>query len=205
MGGLVKASFHRDRNCHVGFTSEYIDTARERFPNVRSRHWERWTLPDKPLVRAVQVVIPTSELRAFRSKEEPQTKWIPVPPDNSLSVVSVFIAKPGIDAQWPGSKYGAQPLGLMLTAHHMTWAVYTHNPVNGETARWIEEHRTKLTALPVDAETTRWIEERRAKAALMPRASEAPHELSARAVLWGSRGNQGHYFFELAWGHLPTN
>jgi hypothetical protein len=43
-GGRLKASFHRDRHCSVGFTKEYESIAKERF-GADSRHWERWRLP----------------------------------------------------------------------------------------------------------------------------------------------------------------
>jgi hypothetical protein len=67
LGGILKASFHRDRRCQVGFTSNYTETAIQRF-GARSHHWERWVLPEAPTVRAVQIVVPANELVPFGGK-----------------------------------------------------------------------------------------------------------------------------------------
>jgi hypothetical protein len=68
LGGVLKASFHRDRRCQVGFTSNYTETAIQRF-GARSRHWERWVLPEAPTVRAVQIVVPANELVPFGAND----------------------------------------------------------------------------------------------------------------------------------------
>ena len=38
LGGIIKASFHRDGRCQVGFTDSYAMTASRRF-GVRFRQW----------------------------------------------------------------------------------------------------------------------------------------------------------------------
>jgi len=179
LGGILKASFHRDGNCHVGFTSQYVETARKRFSNVQSRHWDRWTIPDDPIVRVVQIAVPASELREFSSEEAPQMKWIPVPPSGSVSVVSVFIAQPGVEMKWPGSAHGAKPLGVILTARRTTWVVYAQNPIDEDTRDWIERYREKVASLPGVA--------------------DAPREPSVRTILWGFREKHDRFFIELAW------
>jgi hypothetical protein len=44
IAGQAKASFHRDRKCHLGCTGEYIERARTQFPGLTARHWDRWTI-----------------------------------------------------------------------------------------------------------------------------------------------------------------
>jgi hypothetical protein len=97
LGGAIKASFHRDSKCQLGFTSEYEATASRRF-GVSKRLWEKWRLPDDPVVRVLQILVPHSELRAFadRSPTDDVT-WLPVPPAGSIGEVWIFISKPGID------------------------------------------------------------------------------------------------------------
>lgn len=67
LGGITKASFHRDGKCHVGFHSDYADTASRRF-GVAKRLWEKWRLPDDPVVRVLQVLVFHSELRLFADR-----------------------------------------------------------------------------------------------------------------------------------------
>ena len=66
--GEVKASFRPDRKCHLGFTGEYFETASTQFPGLTSRHWDRWTIPHEPVVRALQIVLPALELRSWMVK-----------------------------------------------------------------------------------------------------------------------------------------
>jgi hypothetical protein len=56
LSGIIKASFHRDGRCQLGFTSEYAPTAAARF-GKQVRHWETWTLPPEPTGRVLQVLM----------------------------------------------------------------------------------------------------------------------------------------------------
>lgn len=178
MGHIVKASFHPDRNCHVGFTSEYADTARKRFSNISSRHWEKWTIPDEPMVRAIQIVLPASELRSFPATETAQLRWLPAPLPNSVSIVSIFIAHRGAEMKWPGSAHGTLPLGVIVTEKRVTWAVYSSNSIDAKTKVWIEDNRSKLASMPVTAETLR--------------------KPGIRAVLFGDQEGHSKFFIELS-------
>lgn len=97
LGGAIKASFHRDGNCYVGFTSDYAETALLRF-GVTKRLWEKWRLPNDPVVRVLQILVPSSEVRFF-ADYYPTTDvtWLPVPPAGSIGEVWIFLSKPGID------------------------------------------------------------------------------------------------------------
>src|SRR5215510_3988745 len=97
LGGTIKASFHRDGNCHVGFTSEYKATASRRF-GVSKRLWEKWRLPDDPVVRVLQILIPHSELRVFADRNPTaDVTWLSLPSAGSISEVWIFISKAGND------------------------------------------------------------------------------------------------------------
>jgi hypothetical protein len=162
LGGILKASFHRDRRCQVGFTSNYTETAIQRF-GARSRHWERWVLPEAPTVRAVQIVVPANELVPFGANDASQMKWLPPPAAGAASVVSVFIAEPPSAADWPGPESGGQMLGFVVRKTRATWAAYSSHVL--------------------DATTKQHIEEARVKAAQLPDAAEAPRTPGIRAVL----------------------
>ena len=179
LGGILKTSFHRDRKCHTGFTSSYADTARENFEDVVSRHVDEWTLPDEPVVRAVQVLVPASELRVFDSREANQTKWMPTPAQNSASVVSVFLAKREAVRTWPGSERGALPLGIVMTPVWTAWAVFIAHQIDDDTRDWIEQLRSRMKS--------------------SARAAHIPREAGTRAVLGGVRKERDRFLLELAW------
>jgi hypothetical protein len=88
LGGITKASFHKDGRCQVGFTDTYQATARQRF-SVTSRHWQRWQLPSAPMVRVLQIIVPHAELRSFVDRDPREVTWLPMPPEGSVAVVSI--------------------------------------------------------------------------------------------------------------------
>jgi hypothetical protein len=180
LGGIVKASFHRDRRCQVGFTTEYQETARTRF-GATQRHWDTWSLPSEPWVRVAQIVIPGSDLASFSGSESPETTWLPPPASESASLVSIFVAEPPAIESWPDLFEGVTPLALFTYATRTAWAV--------------------STTISLDTETVRRMNDGRERANQLPGAADAPRIPSTRAVLWGSSSGAPHdlYFYELAW------
>ncbi|SRR6266516_3172240 len=178
LGGVIKASFHRDGRCHIGFTSEYVETAKKRFSHFRGRLWDKWWLPEGSIVRAFQIVVPESELRSFQADDESQMKWLPTPPADFLSVVSVFIAKPPGEEHWPGQAFGAQPVGILLTRMRIVWVVHGQNPIDDLTAKWLSDQK--------------------ARAATSPHAASSQRGAGIRGMLIGSR-DQERFAVEIAW------
>ena len=180
LGGMVKASFHRDRRCQVGFTREYEETARLRF-GTSQRHWETWVLPNEPWVRVAQIVIPASDLAPFVGHESPKTTWLTAPAFGSASLVSIFVAEPPALESWPEIFEGVRPLALFTYATRTAWAV--------------------STSFVLDTDTIRRMSDGRERANELPGASDAPRNPSTRAVLWGSSSGAVHdlYFYELGW------
>ena len=105
LGGITKASFHKDGRCHVGFTHEYQATASQRFGGI-SRHWQRWRLPAAPIVRVLQIVVPHAELRAFVDRGPREVTWLPIPPEGSIAVVSIYVSAPDIELPFPSGAHG---------------------------------------------------------------------------------------------------
>ncbi|MDH3504377.1 MAG: hypothetical protein OEM58_07605 [Nitrospirota bacterium] len=99
LGGIYKASFHKDRKCQFGFTAEYADKAKERFGRD-VRHVEKWLLPEAAIVRAVQILIPESELRES-AKEEKKITWLETPPRDSVGTISLFITEKTLNLTYP--------------------------------------------------------------------------------------------------------
>jgi hypothetical protein len=102
LGKEIKASFHRDGNSQIGFTSEYADIAQARFGALR-RHWATWRVPNgRPIVQVAQLVVPEAELRVFteRSDDEKLT-WLPPPARGSVGVVVFFFAPPANTMRTP--------------------------------------------------------------------------------------------------------
>jgi hypothetical protein len=142
LGGVVKASFHKDRRCSVGFTKEYERTASERFGGD-NRHWERWALPDQEVVRAAHVVIPGSELRVFESDDASQMRWLPAATPGRAAVVSIFIAEPPSARSWPGPESGTEVIGVMSVPSRFTWVVYAEQELDQQGLAMISDARAK--------------------------------------------------------------
>ena len=177
LGGLFKGSFHRDGKCHMGFTSEYSETARRRFGD-KERHWMKWRLPDQPMVRAIQIVVPASELRAFENNEK-EMHWIPVPATGYAVTVSLFISKINGKKSWPAASEGSMPLGIMRVSERLIWLVYKEHLVTDDLASFFEECRAKV--LNIDG------------------AAYAPQRPDIRAAVHGHKEEHDQFIVELAW------
>lgn len=186
LGGTVKASFHRDSRCSIGFTDRYHAKAQARFPQVRSRHWRKWQLRYSPFARAVQVVVATSELRSYSSDEVRGTVWIAPPGPDHVVVVSVFIASSGTIPSWSGGEPEPNPIGVIATKNRAAWLLYVAIPLDRTTLDWIERAHTLVTN--------------------MPGSSDIPRLPEIRAVVPGDRGEHDLFLIELAWpGALGLN
>src|SRR5262245_57444236 len=147
LGGTIKASFHRDGNCHVGFTSEYKATASRRF-GVSKRHWEKWRLPDDQVVRVLQILVPHSELRVFADRNPTDdVTWLPMPSAGSIGIVSIFVSKPGIDrlvADVPDAFPHPIFVGSVRTSIRTAWVIYVHHPMDAIQLKMIDDERVKV-------------------------------------------------------------
>ena len=177
LGSQLKVSIHRDRRCNVGFSKEFESTAKELF-GAQSRHWERWTLPDARVVRAVQVIIPDSELAPFASKEADPMAWIPSPGEGKSVVFSVFIAEPPGEFVWESPEKSGNLLGIMASKTRFTWLVHGSQVLDEATIKMIEDGRTKAAQ----------------RAA--PHLADAGLE-GLRMVLWGGDKGTNVFFVEL--------
>jgi hypothetical protein len=148
LGGIIKASFHRDGKCQVGFTSDYSATASRRF-GVANRLWEKWQLPENPVVRVLQILIPHSELRSFADRNPTaDVTWLPAPPGGSIGAVSIFISKPEIERFSLGDVSNAIILGNVQTVIRTAWVVYVHYPMDPTLAKRVDDERMRLKRNP---------------------------------------------------------
>ena len=182
LGGTVKASFHRDGKCHVGFTSEYAATATARF-GVARRHWETWRLPADPVARVLQILIPFSDLRLFATLDDAELTWLPAPPMGSIAVVSIVVAPPDAELCTPEGSSSTHIVGTVRTSLRNAWAFYAHNPIDESLARTITLEREKLKDVPVPS-------------GLPP---------GTRAMIWDSRADHDRKVLELAHDGRPTS
>ena len=176
LGGIVKASFHRDGKCQVGFTAEYTETATRRFA-IKSRHWETWRLPTESVVRVLQVIVPHSELRPFVDSDSiSDLHWLPTPPEGSVAVASIVLSPVKAELEIPSGDRSGMIIGLVQTSIRTAWLIYAHNPIDAEMAKIIAgEH-----------ETIRHL----------PEADGCPS--GTRAALWESRSDHDRHVLELA-------
>jgi hypothetical protein len=182
LGHIVKSSFHPDGWCSIGFDRQYLPKMRARFPQAHSRHWRRWQLPDSPLARALQVVIPTSELRSYALDDAPDI-WIAPPGPDHVAVASVFIAPSGTKPSWSAGEPQPHPICVIETRNRAAWLLYNANPLDHTTLDWIEQQRALLAKLPG--------------------FSDAPRLPEIRAVVTADRGEHDHFLIELAWSDPP--
>jgi hypothetical protein len=146
LGGIYKASFHRDRRCQFGFTSEYAEIASDRF-DLRTRHLERWSLPDCAIVRAVQILVPETELRMASSHEENKITWLETPPPGSIGTISLFITRSDYPFAVPSGIPGALIVGRMETSIRTGWIAYAHTYPDSRLANSIEIEKSRLNAV----------------------------------------------------------
>jgi len=173
--GVTKASFHRDGRCQVGFTENYATTASRRF-GVQSRHWQKWRLPNEPLVRVLQILVPHSELRSFPERKPRNITWLPAPPEGSLGVISIFVTALANNLPLPNGADMPILVGKLPTFTRVAWVVYGHHPVDHALEKRVDQERAKLKHLP--------------GVATLP--------LNARAALWEDREDHDRHVLELA-------
>jgi hypothetical protein len=179
LGGAVKVSFHRDRRCHVGFTSEYAEKAKARFGDRGTRLWDRWEIPRTTKVRVIQVVLPESELRTHDDgAEQPDdVRWLAPPPADHVSVVSILVVPASMSMEWT-PQLNAEPVAALVAGSRTFWVLHGSNPINADSSRLIEEERKSL---------------------MQRRGADALRGKNVRAAIWVKRKDHERYFIELAW------
>ena len=144
-GGIVKASFHADGNCHIGHTSEHW---KSKMLENAGRHWNKWNISNELDGRAIQILIPTSELRKFNAKQPKQVSWIPPAPANSMAVISIFISEKQRSEPWPAYSDGALPIGVMNTKYRTAWLVYMYQSIPDKFMIFVFDGRNIAASLP---------------------------------------------------------
>lgn len=179
MGGILKASFHKDRRCNMGFTQEFKEEAKQRF-GAETRHWQRWTLPESPVAKALQILIPDSELNPFSCEEKVPMAWIPAPGKGKAVVFTLFIAEPPEFVSWESPEKSGNLLGIILCKTRGTWLVHKSQDLDQTTINFLEENRAKA------------LQEVKSKV-------HFPDSESLRMTLWGHGETEKDVFFiELA-------
>lgn len=177
MGAILKVSLHRDRRCSVGFTKDFESEAKQRFA-ASTRHWHRWILPNRPLIKGFQILIPDSELAEFVSEEKEPMAWIPAPGQGRAVVFTVFIAEPPSEFSWENPEKSGNLLGTMFCKARATWLVHKSEDLNVSTVKMIEDGRAR--ALEMAAE---------------PLKEASPEGL--RMTLFGHQAESDGFFIEL--------
>jgi hypothetical protein len=112
------------------------------------RHWNNWALSSENDGRAIQILIPSSELRNFTEEQPKQRTWIPPAPENSMVVISIFISRNGAEEPWPAYKEGALLVGEINTPNRKAWVVYKNQQVPEDFERYILIGRVVVEELP---------------------------------------------------------
>lgn len=176
LGGVVKASLHRDGNCHVGFTKDYAPTAGRRF-GLDSRHWDTWRLPtDRAVMRVLRVIVPCSELRTIPATRTKDVQWLPSPSPGEVGVVSVLLAPPLAHLELPDDNHSAVNVGNLRTDLRSAWVLYARQSPDATLIERIAVERQRVR----DMSTT----------IVTPTGS--------RAALWDSRTDHERHVLELA-------
>ena len=131
LGGVLKTSLHRDRRCNTGFTTSYHDRPGSLSPKGRSRHLDRWSLPDVPAVLAAEILIPGTELRAAPVRGAEKVKWLTAPRPDQLLVASVVLVRSGAPpVDWNELGPGLEPLGVVRTELRSACVVHKTIPMS---------------------------------------------------------------------------
>lgn len=147
LGGIQKVSYHRDGWCQVGFTREYANRAQQRFTEVQSRVMRRWQLPESPFVRVAQIVIPACELRKYDSDVSADTVWLSPPDEDSLGIISVFLASTGIKPSLSEGMPEPEPVGAIVTQKRTSWVLYTTQPLDESLQNMLERGRQQVSSV----------------------------------------------------------
>lgn len=175
LGSQLKASIHRDRRCHLGFTSEFAKEAAQRF-GTSDRHWGRWELPNESVVRAIQIVIPDSELDTFETEEKNPMRWISAPGPGRAQVFSVFISEPSNAFVWESEEKNGHLIGTLISPTRSTWLVHTEQELDRQTLEMIEASREQMYRLTA------------------PEQLEGSED-GLRMTIWGQSGAKNDVFF----------
>jgi hypothetical protein len=177
LGGIYKMSLHRDGKCQFGFTAQYEDTAGERF-GVKERHLELWELPDENIVRAVQILIPASELRNVNIDDSKKITWLKPPPQDAVGTISVFICKPGEVLEVPDDSSDKWLVSRLETSIRDAIVTYAFTYPDETLTEVIVNEKSKLAKIVQE------------KGILVSPGS--------RAALWDSKEGHNRHVLELA-------
>jgi len=157
LGGIIKASVHRDGSCHYSFTTEY---ARKRGWPKQARHREHWQRPTDNLgpgtTMLFRVIVPSSELRllARRPSGKKPITWLQAPPAGQFAEVSLVITGAEATApNWPGKNSMRTELvkQLPLASGETLWILSRQQQMAEADLLNLESFREKLrTRVPTD-------------------------------------------------------
>jgi hypothetical protein len=180
LGGTFKTSLHRDRRCQTGFTKEYSTIN----PLGRERHLDRWALPDAPIVKAFQVIVPANELTEFPAEDKDPMKWLSSAPVGWLSIVTVYLASFEYLKQagepFPGASLGADLIGLAVARTRVAFVIHMHQPELENMISDIDRYRKHMM--------------------VRPDIATRPRGPGWRAVLGGGDGTETRYMIEISVG-----
>ena len=176
LGGTYKMSLHKDGKCQFGFTKEYEKLAEERF-GIENRHQELWRLPDEPIIRALQILIPASELREAEVSNPQKVTWLETPPAGIIGTISLFLTAPDVKFDIPETTCGARLVGKLETSIRHAWVTYAFTKPDDELKKIVKNEKEKLLSLP--------------------RAESVP--AGTRATLWDSKNSHERHVLELAY------
>jgi hypothetical protein len=175
LGGTYKMSLHKDGKCQFGFTAEFAREAEQRF-EVKQRHLELWTLLEDNIVRAVQILVPASELRDIKIDKSKDITWLTAPPKGAIGTISVFICKSGETITIPCDAENQWIVSVLDTPLRQAVITYAFTYPDDSLTQLITYEKGRLTSLTKD--------------------KCFPH--GTRATLWDSRKDHNRHFLELA-------
>jgi hypothetical protein len=98
-------------------------------------------LPDTPVVKAIQILIPDKELACFTAEEAEPMAWIPAPGEKRAVVFTLFIAEPANAFAWENPESNGNLLGTITCSTRSTWLVHTNQELDVYTLKMIEGAR----------------------------------------------------------------
>jgi hypothetical protein len=142
LGGVWKISLHKDGNCQFGFTKEYSTTASTRF-GIESRHAEVWRLPTAPFIRALQILIPESELRIQEVVDIRKINWLPDLQQRSIGTITIFIVQSGVKIELDEGLKAVQ-IWELCTNTRKALITYAVTPYDAELEHLVSREKEKM-------------------------------------------------------------
>ena len=105
-------------------------------------------MPAEPVIRVLRILVPSSELRPFKTRDSGAIVWLPSAAVGLVGTISIILTPPDLALELPDNLPSARIVGIVRAGFRSAWAIYADSTLDSAWARAIDDARTKLAELP---------------------------------------------------------